>query len=176
MTRAFSSLNPQEALHCAIFIEERNAGIYQRYAEMFNEFGDVDSLEIANVFWDMSVEEKHHSSQLQAKYRERYGDQACSMTDDDLREMIEVPKLESGDIFEAVESVIAGPRQRALKVALEAERGARIFYAELSEHTNDAALRQLYRELSVMEDGHVSYLQGLLAETYAAKQPAEEIQ
>ncbi len=36
MTRTFSSLNPQEALHAAIFVEERNAGIYQRFAEMFS--------------------------------------------------------------------------------------------------------------------------------------------
>ena len=71
MTRAFTSLNPQEALHVAIFIEERNAGIYQRFSEMFTEFRDPESLEIASVFWDMSVEEKLHSSLLQNRFQDR---------------------------------------------------------------------------------------------------------
>ena len=35
MRRTFASLNAQEALHVAIFIEERNAAIYRRFAEMF---------------------------------------------------------------------------------------------------------------------------------------------
>jgi rubrerythrin len=163
MTRLFSSLNPQEALHAAIFIEERNAAIYQRYAEMFSEFGDPESLEIGNVFWDMSVEEIRHSSLLQSKYRERYGDTACQLTEQDLREMIEVPKLEGTDIFDAVESVLAGPRQRALRVALDAEKSAQDFYAQLVNCTEDDALRRLYIELSTMEDGHVTYLQSMMA-------------
>jgi rubrerythrin len=69
MTRTFASLNPQEALHVAIFIEEGNAGICQRFAEMFTEFRDPESLEIASVFWDMAVEEKRHSTVLQEKYQ-----------------------------------------------------------------------------------------------------------
>ena len=163
MTRLFSSLNPQEALHAAIFIEERNAGVYQRFAEMFSEFGDAESLEIGNVFWDMSVEEKRHSSLLQAKYNERYGDTPCQLTDEDLREMIEVPRLEGSEIFDAVESVLAGPRQRALRVALDAEKSAQDFYAQLVNRTVDHALRRLYTELATMEDSHVSYLQSMMA-------------
>ena len=41
MKKAFTSLTPQEALHVAIFIEERNAEVYQNFAEMFAEFRDV---------------------------------------------------------------------------------------------------------------------------------------
>ncbi len=162
MIRQFSSLNPQEALHVAILIEERNAGIYQRYAEMFSEFRDPESLEVSNVFWDMSVEENRHSYLLKGSYRERYGDAPCSLTEEDLRDMIEVPKLEGSDIFEAVESVLAGPRQRALRVALDAEKSAQNFYVELVNRTDDEALRRLYIELSTMEDSHVTYLQGML--------------
>ena len=99
MTRAFASLTPQEALHVAIFIEERNAGIYHRFAEMFTEFRDAESLEIASVFWDMAVEEKRHSALLQRRYQERFGNARCSLTEEDLQEMIEVPKLEDGDVF-----------------------------------------------------------------------------
>ena len=49
-------------MHVAIFIEERNAELYHRFAEMFVEFRDRESLEIASVFWEMAVEEKNHSS------------------------------------------------------------------------------------------------------------------
>ena len=57
MKRSFISLTPQEALHVAVFIEERNAEVYHRFAEMFVEFRDVQSLEIASVFWDMAAED-----------------------------------------------------------------------------------------------------------------------
>lgn len=168
MTRAFSSLDPQQALHVAIFIEERNAGIYQRFAEMFAEFRDPESLEIAAVFWDMSVEEKRHSTQLQSKYQERYGNARCALTEEDLREWIEVPNLESSSIFDAADPTHATPRERALKVALDAERSAQQFYAQLARSTQDGPLRSLYIELSTMEDGHVTYLQGMLSMSAAS--------
>ena len=149
MTRAFSTLNPQEALHVAIFIEERNADIYQRFADMFTEFRDPESLEIASAFWDMSVEEKRHSSQLQSRYQDRYGNAGCALT--------------------AVELGKSIARERALKVALDAERSAQDFYRQLVEQTEDGELRRLYIELSTMEDGHVIYLQGELATSAVAR-------
>jgi rubrerythrin len=167
MPRAFASLNPQEALHTAIFIEERNAGVYQRFAEMFMEFRDPESLEVASVFWDMSVEEKRHSSLLQTRYQERYGNASCALTEEDIQEMIEVPKLENGDVFAGVETVTPA-RERAIRVALDAENSAHDFYTHLVEQTEDGELRRLYIELSTMEDGHVTYLQGMLAASAAA--------
>ncbi len=65
--RNFASLNAQEALHDAIFIEERNAGIYREFAEMFAEFRDPESLEIAAAFWDMSNDERTHGTLLQKR-------------------------------------------------------------------------------------------------------------
>jgi rubrerythrin len=163
MQRAFSTLNPQEALHVAIFIEERNAGIYHRFAEMFTEFRDSESLEIASVFWDMAVEEKRHSGILQGKYQERFGNASCAMTEEDLQEMIEVPRLEDADLFAADPTTQNGAREKALQVALAAETGAHDFYTKLVEHTEDGPLRRFYTELSIMEDGHVVYLQRMLA-------------
>ena len=162
MTRGFASLNPQEALQMAIFIEERNAGIYQRFAEMFAEFRDTESLEIASVFWDMSTEEKRHRAMLQERYAERYGKATCSVTEEDLCEMIEVPNLENGDVFEAPGRSDRSARERALQVALTAEKTAQDFYARLVEQTEDDILRRLYTELSIMEDGHVEFLQNLV--------------
>jgi rubrerythrin len=162
MQRAFSTLNPQEALHVAIFIEERNAGIYHRFAEMFTEFHDAESLEIASVFWDMAVEEKRHSGILQGNYQERYGNASCSLTEEHLQEMIEVPKLEDADLFAVDPATHDSARERALQVALVAEVSAHDFYTKLVEHTEDGPLRRLYTELSMMEDGHVVYLQRML--------------
>ena len=163
MQRAFTSLNPQEALHVAIFIEERNAEIYHRFAEMFTEFRDSESLEIASVFWDMAVEEKRHSGILQVKYQECYGNARCSLTEQDLHEMIEVPRLEDADVFATGPETRTSARERALQVALAAETSAHDFYTKLVEQTEDGPLRRLYTELSIMEDGHVVYLQRALA-------------
>ncbi|HVP54591.1 MAG TPA: ferritin family protein [Candidatus Eisenbacteria bacterium] len=162
MTRAFASLNPQEALHVAILIEDRNAGIYQRFAQMFTEFHDAESLEIASVFQDMSAEEKRHSAMLQERYKERYGSEACPLTEENLREMIEVPRLEDGDVFDETETSHRSARERALQVALNAERNAHDFYARLVEQTEEDSLRRLYIELSMMEDGHVESLRNLV--------------
>jgi len=162
MTRAFTSLNPQEALHIAIFIEERNAGIYHRFAEMFTEFRDVESLEIAAVFWDMGVEEKRHSALLQRTYEEHFGQDVCPLTEEDVSDMIEVPKLENGDVFAAAETSNDSARKRALKVAIAAEKSAHSYYARLRDQTDDRVLHQLYNELSQMEDGHVVYLQNMM--------------
>lgn len=164
MKRSFTSLTPQEALHAAIFVEERNAELYHRFAEMFVEFRDLESLEIAGVFWDMAVEERHHSTMLQNRYAERYGNGACSMTEEDLEEMIEVPKLDDGNIF-SVEGNQVAPRERALQVALCAEQSAKTFYANISERAIDPVLRRFYRELSEFEEGHVTFLEKKIAES-----------
>jgi rubrerythrin len=171
MTREFASLDPQEALHVAIFIEERNAGIYQRFAEMFTEFRDAESLEIASVFWDMSVEEKRHSSILQSKYQEFYDNSSSALTEEDIREMIEVPRLEDGDVFAAAGTTQMSARERAMRVALSAEKNAHDFYKKLGESTKDSPLRRLYLELATMEDGHVAFLENLL-ETSAGSDAA----
>jgi rubrerythrin len=87
--RNFASLAAQEALHVAIFIEERNATIYREFSEMFAEFRDPESLEIAAAFWEMSNEERGHGTNLQKRYFERYGTRPCAMTEEDISDFIE---------------------------------------------------------------------------------------
>jgi len=164
MKVSFASLDPQEALHVAIFIEERNAEIYHRFAEMFSEFRDNDSLEIAGVFWEMASAEREHSSRLQQKYTEQYGNASCALTEEDLVDFIEVPRLERGDVFgETFAGKKLAPRERALQVALTAERDAQNFYSNLLKTTQDNTLRTLYQQLAEMEDDHVAFLEGRLA-------------
>jgi rubrerythrin len=169
MKREFSSLTPQEALHVAIFIEERNAELYGQFAEMFAELKDPDSLEVAQVFWDMSTEERDHGTRLQELYFERYGTQACVVTEDDIRELIEVPRLENSDIFALARAKgSVSPRKAALQIALDSERTAMRYYAQLVDKTRDRALRQTYTELATFEADHTQILEKRLAEAKRA--------
>ncbi|MGB8888316.1 MAG: ferritin family protein [Candidatus Korobacteraceae bacterium] len=166
MKRSFTALSPQETLHVAIFIEERNAELYHHFAELFVEFRDCESLEIAGVFWEMAIEERRHSSLLQAKYTEEYGNRSCSLTEEDLVDLIEVPRLEDGDLFAGDTRPTPGARDRALQVALKAEIGAQLFYASLAQTTQDRSLRKVYQELAQMEDGHVGFLEAKLEQNF----------
>ncbi len=160
--RSFASLTSSEALQAAISIEHRNAEIYHRFAEMFTEFGDEESLEIASVFWEMAVEERGHRALLEEKYVQAYGPLSGKLTEDELTEMVEVPKLEQDDIFTSMSPLSA--RDRALSVALRAEVSAQTFYEKLVEQTPGGPLRQVFKDLARMEDGHVSYLESKLAD------------
>jgi len=173
MQRSFASLSPREALHVAIFIEERNAELYRQSAEMFTEFSDSESLEIAGVFQEMVAEEKDHSSKLQGLYLERFGTANCALTEEDLVELIEVPRLEEVDFFLAPGEKKISARHRALQVALNAERSAQKYYADLMEKTEPGPLRMLYRELAEMEDGHVASLEKRMAARSANKAGGE---
>jgi rubrerythrin len=167
MKRAFSSLSAQEALHVAIFIEERNASLYHRFAEMFVEFRDLESLEIAGVFWDMAVEENHHSTRLQQLYTDRFGNSSCTVTEEDIADMIELPRLEDGNVLCGDPRDVSSARERALQVALTAEQNARKFYSGLAEQTSDDKLRRLYGELAEFETDHVEFLERKLTHTAA---------
>jgi rubrerythrin len=161
MKRSFQSLSPLEGLHVAIFIEERNAGIYHRFAEMFASFQDFASLEIAGVLWDMASEERNHSSLLQRFYTAKYGQASCALTDTDILESIELPLLDE-EIFNSTAEA-ATAHHRALVVALNAEHQAHIFYSELAETAGDPELRALYIELCSFEADHVALLEARIA-------------
>jgi rubrerythrin len=164
--RGFASLTPQEALHVAIFIEERNAGIYAEFAEMFAEFRDPESLEIAAAFWDMSNDERGHGTMLQQRYVDRFGTRPCAITEDDISELIEVPRLENGDIFTLSKLKVGrSPRQMALEVAAAAEESALKFYRRLAASAADTDLKALYQEFVELETSHGSWLQEKIAST-----------
>jgi rubrerythrin len=165
MKRDFVSLSAQEALHVAIFIEERNAEIYHQFAEMFAEFHEPESLEVASAFWDMANEERQHGTLLQKRYFDRYGTRPCTVTEDDIRDLIEVPRLENGDIFTISKLKVGrSPREMAFEIALAAEQNALRFYRRLAETTTDPDLRQVYSEFSEFEEDHTEWLERKLAE------------
>ncbi len=162
MKRDFSTLTAQEALHIAIFVEERNGDLYRQFAEMFNSFGDRDSSEIADVFEDMADEEETHGTLLQERYFQRFGDEICLLTEEDIREVIELPRLESDMFAIARSGVTTSPRNHALKVALHAEQSAHRFYTHLLQYAAEPDLQGLYQELAQFEDDHVEWLRSRL--------------
>jgi len=129
--------------------------------------GGVESLEIAGVFWDMAVEENHHSTKLLELYAERFGNNSCSVTEEDILDMIEVPRLEDGDVFSSDPHNANSARERALQVALVAEQSARKFYSGIADQTTDPKLRRLYRELADFETDHVEFLERKVSQTAA---------
>lgn len=165
MKRDFASLTGQEALHVAIFIEERNAEIYHQFAEMFAEFRDPESLEIAATFWEMANEERQHGTLLQKRYFDRYGTRPCAITEEDIGDFIEVPHLENGEIFTFSKLKVGrSPRQMAIEIAIAAEQNAVRYYTRLIEVTQDTELRVLYRELMEFEASHTDGLEKKLAD------------
>jgi rubrerythrin len=82
-----------------------------------------------------------------------------------LLELIEVPRLDDGDVFAVGPAVELSARERALQVAFTAETSAHNFYARLVEQTEQGPLRRLYTELSMMEEGHVGFLRKILEES-----------
>jgi erythrin-vacuolar iron transport family protein len=160
VNRSFASLNAQEALHVAIFIEERNADVYRQFAELFSEFHDEESLGVATTFWEMAQEEREHGTVLQNLYMERYGTAPCAITEEDICEFIEVPNpTEISALLSRQSEGEASPRERALEIAIAAEQNALEYYKRLSGSTEDPQLRSLYRSLTEFEDGHAEKLQ-----------------
>jgi rubrerythrin len=151
----FSSLSPQDALHVAILIEERNARLYESFAQLFADFIDEECQKIAATFGEMAAEERRHRHELEKRYVERYGIRLSSLVDEDVLDVIELPELNEEDLLDP-ESF---SRVKALQVALAAELHARHYYARLSQLTHDPPLRQLYQELAAFEEEHVSFLE-----------------
>jgi rubrerythrin len=168
MKRDFTSLTPQEGLHVAIFIEERNALLYRQFAELFGDFPEPDAREITSTFLNMADEEFEHCTLLQELYEERYGTAPCAITDEDISDLIELPRLEDGNIFAiARASASPLPRNQALRVALKAEEAAFRYYARLVKITKEKELRSFYMELAQFESGHTEFLRHRLkAESY----------
>lgn len=162
MPRSFTTLSPQEALRVAISIEHRNAGVYSRFAEMFAEFGDPEALEIATVFREMASEEIGHETLLESKYTEQFGAADTSLTEEQIAELIEVPRFEAAELLSATDQP-ADARNRAVQVALWAEVGAQSYYEDLAQQTPQGPLRSLYNELATMERDHVAFLEAKLA-------------
>lgn len=173
MKRAFTSLSPREALRIAIVIEERNAQIYQRLAEMFGK-SCPESPQIPSAFHDLANMERKHGMLLTKSYAERFGAVRTNLTEDDIWDFIEAPKLTVGDILTAIEAGDArGARRMALQMALGAEEDAVNYYARVAETTLDPDLKALCEEFVAFEQEHTSWVEKELGQPDTRSGPAE---
>ena len=159
MKRDFATLSPQEALKVAIVIEERNTQLYHRLGEMFSKFCP-DSPQIVSMFSDLANLERQHGILLTARYVERFGGVHADITEEDIWNVIEMPRLRVGDILAAAgagDVVLA--RRMAFEMALATERSTVSYYARLAETTPDPELKALYKELVVFEQEHTDELE-----------------
>jgi hypothetical protein len=106
---------------------------------------------------------------LQERYFERYGTQHCIATEESIRDLIEVPRLNNGELFAIVRSnTTHSPKYKALEIALAAEESAQKFYARLIPQTQDEGLQKVYHELAQFEDGHSRFLRDKIAKARRA--------
>jgi rubrerythrin len=162
--RDFALLSPQEALRIAIVIEERNTQLYHRLGEMFSKFCP-DSPQIVSTFYDLADTERQHGVLLTAEYCERFGGVQVDVTEEDIRDLIEMPGLRAGDILDATEAGDGAlARRMALEMALATECSTVNYYGRLVETTPDPELKDLYTTFVAFEQEHTSELERALGQ------------
>jgi len=150
MARQFADLNPQEVLALAVNVEKRNAERMTTFAQMFMQYDP----RVGEVFEELAAEEVQHQRLLEARYRERYGDQMLPVAEEDVLEVVEAIDLEHGETYVFDDHTV----RAALEVCLRAEQNAQLFYQEMIPRAPDEALRAVYVELANFEDDHIAAL------------------
>jgi rubrerythrin len=146
---------PNELYAHALAIEREAA---ERYAELAERMADLGNDDVAQLFRRLAVYEAEHLDTLE---RRTAG--------------VEVPRIASGEYAwldaAAPETVarelvfrLLTPRH-ALGIALEAERRAQHFFAEVKATAGDPALRALAQEMAAEEAGHIAMVEQALAKT-----------
>lgn len=149
-----SSETQRTTLLSAIRVEERNTGVYETLAQLFQGYDDS----VTAIFREMAAEERQHQAELEHHYCERFGPAPTLVVEP--RAVIEAPDLEDPEalIFDSMSA------KQALTVALHAEEGARDFYRREASRTSDVELKKVYVELSEFEENHVRLLTQKIAE------------
>lgn len=173
MKRNFTSLSSREALRLAIVIEERNAHIYQRLGEMFSK-SCPDSPQIPAAFHELADRERLHGANLTERYSKRFGALRADMSEEDIWDLIEAPRLDVADIQAAVEAGDAlAARRMALGMALAAEQGAVKYYTRVAGTTPDPELKALCEEFVTDEREHTGWVEQALAQLGSPVNPVE---
>jgi rubrerythrin len=138
----------------AIQIEDRNAGVYDSLAQLFQGYEDS----VTAIFREMAEEERQHGSELEKRYRDRFG--PVPPVTEEPKEVIEAPDLDDPEalVFDSMSI------EQALELGLRAEETAREFYRREVSRTSDPELQTVYHELAEFEETHVRVLKDKLAE------------
>ena len=90
---------------------------------------------------------------------ERYGMLNSGVSEEDIRNFIEVPRYDMASVLTAVEKGQPGSaRHIALEIAAAAERSALQFYGRMAATTPDPELKSLYEEFVALEQEHTDWL------------------
>jgi len=146
---------PNELYAHALAIEREAA---ERYAELAQRMDDLGNDEVAQLFRRLAVYEAEHLDTLERRTKG-----------------VDVPAIGPGEYAwldtAAPETVarelvfrLLTPRH-ALGIALEAERRAQQFFAEVKATATDPALRALAQEMAAEEAGHIAMVEQALAKT-----------
>jgi rubrerythrin len=133
---------------------EREAA--ERYTEFARFMADRDHVELADLFQRLARLERDHA---------RFIERRAGPIEVSAAIEAEVRWLESGPANAAVHEWLArmmGPRE-ALAIALEAERRAQAFFAELARTVADEGVRRMAREFADEEAEHAARLERALA-------------
>jgi len=147
--------SPNELYAHALAIEREAA---ERYAELAQRMDDLGNDEVAELFRRLAVFEAEHLDTLERR-----------------TQGVDVPDVPPGKyawIDAAAPETVAHelvfrlltPRH-ALGIALEAERRAQQFFAEVKATATDPALRALAQEMAMEEAGHIAMVEQAIART-----------
>ena len=153
---AVSAVRTPNELYAHALAIEREAA--ERYAELAQRMDDLGNDDVAQLFRRLAVFEAEHLDTLE---RRTNG--------------VPVPQIAPGEYAwmdaGAPETVarelvfrLLTPRH-ALGIALEAERRAQHFFAEVKATATDPALRALAQEMALEEAGHIAMVEQALAKT-----------
>ena len=150
----YDELTPDEILMLAIDVEESNGIRLRNFAELFADFAP----DAAALFAEMADEEDQHAHQLETAFMRRFGELRRTVTEDDVREVVEAHDLDDGEhqVFDDLNF------RRALEIVLKAEQDAEAFYRRAVKGATDPELGELYRQLAEFEDGHVQWIEARL--------------
>jgi len=146
---------PTELYAHAIAIEREAA---ERYSELAQRMSDLGDENVAALFRQLAVFEAEHLDTLEARTAG-----------------LDVPRIAAGEYAwldtgtpetAARELVfrLLTPRQ-ALAIALDAERRAQQFFADVRATATDPALRALAQEMAAEEQGHIAMVAQAIART-----------
>jgi len=157
----FEHFEEKEAVKIAARIEENGLTFYTILADR------VQDSEVKAILNDLARDEKKHLKVIETKFfpRAGFGEQ---ITDEEVAMEANLERTGEADIFTKnvnMEEVLndLGTPERALELALEAEKYSVGFFTDLSKRADTAESRSIYEDLADEETRHVAKVEGLLA-------------
>ena len=146
---------PLELYAHAVAIEREAA---ERYAELAQRMDDLGNDDVSKLFRTLAVFEAEHLSTLEARTA------GLSLPQIDPGEYAWLDAGAPETVARELVYRLLTPRA-ALDIALDAERRARQFFADVRATATDPGLRALAQEMAAEEQGHIAMVEQAIART-----------